>query len=331
MKRLNPVYALMTAIIAVALAAPLAFAQDLPSGKGRVIGRIIGNPEKGGFKGATVILLRFQLDEQGKPTGGPVGRVEAGEGGTYEFTNLPLDAKAVFRLGTRIDGNLVSSSVFALSESNPVATMDLVIPEVSQNLEVLGLTQALVAIETRENGLFITEVLHLRNPAPNVLDATGKPLEVMIPADAGHFEMLRLEGGEARHEVAGETLRIFTQLKPGENTIAFRYFLGATLGKLSLTKVYPMNADTVMVLSPQGGLEIQGAGLKQMDSRNIEGQMFNTWSLSAHAAGSPLVIYISGLPIAQWVFLVAMSGLLVLLVGVVVWFILVRQKRPAKA
>jgi len=300
-------------------------------GNGQVTGRIIGNPEKGSLKGASVVLLRFQLDASGKPQGGPVGRVQAGEGGTYAFSKVPIDRKAVYRIGTRIDGNLISSNVFSFPADTNKVVMDVVIPEVTQDLSVLTMTQALLAIEPRQGGVFVTEVLHLSNPAPNILDATKEPFQLSIPADSAHFEMLSQGSEDIRHEQIGSKLMVFSQFRPGENTLAFRYLLPTSFGSLTLRKSYPVNTTTVMVLSPSGGLEVGGAGLIPGAQRDLDGTKFNVWTTPPLPAGNDLTLGIDGIPVSQWIFLIFMSAIPVFLSGVVIWFVMVRLKRkPAK-
>ena len=102
-----------SALWGMLLIAGLAVAQ--PQMQGSVSGRLIGDPAKGALQGATVMLMWFRTNAQGKPEAGPIARQLAGKNGSFTFNNVPIDPKARYQLGTGVDGPLVGSDPFTFT------------------------------------------------------------------------------------------------------------------------------------------------------------------------------------------------------------------------
>jgi hypothetical protein len=288
--------------------------------QGTITGRLIGKPAKGSVEGTTVVLLWFRSDEQGKPTGGPLSRQVAGKDGSYVFADVPIDPKARYQLGARVGGNLVGSDSFTFAPGKKRVTVDLKIPDLSTDASALRIGQALFALEPRPGLLAVTEAIHLENPTASVIDLREQPIELPIPSAAEQLEMLRFDVQEGSHEQLGAKLLVFGKLRPGANSVAFRYRMSAGLGSVHLTKSYPFQISEVLVLSPDQALAVDGIGLEAQPPRTIQKQTYAAWSRANVPPGAQVVIRASGIPVQQALYLLPLAGFFVVMAGVVIWF-----------
>lgn len=296
--------------------------------QGRVVGRIQGNSQEGEIAGVRVMLVRFTLDEEGNPRGSPIEIQPTSPEGRYTFTGVPIDRNAVYQLGARVQGMMVSSDPFTFPEGHREVMLNLKVPEVSSGAESLRVEEALLAIEPRRGAVWVTEVLHLMNPTPNVMRGTGEPLELTVPPGAEQFEMLRQDIEEADHEYLGTKLLVYGNFMPGNSTVAFRYRLPVWLGAFTLAKRYPHPVQTLSVLTPLHSVQVSGENLERVAAQTIDGQRYDTRRMGRIAADEAVSLAVSGVPVRQELFLLPTTGFFVLMAGVVFWF--VRRRLPAE-
>jgi hypothetical protein len=307
---------LVTALLVLAAGA---WAQTLPSG--RVVGSIVGAKPPASVKGAKVVLVRFTLDAQGKPQGSPIQTQEADANGAFAFSDVPIDAHSLYQLGTQLGGNLIPSESFTFPAGQRTVRLNLRVPEVSADASSLRIAEALVALEPQVGGVWVTEVVHLENPTPNVIEGEKSPLEMTLPSGAGTFEMLRVDQPGGTHVREGDKLRVSGNLRPGRTTVAFRYRLAARLGSLSLEKSYPYAVQQMVVLVPAGSLRISSDRLDPRPPHQIEGQTYDAWSGPNIAARHPVALRATNIPIRQELLLIPSGVLLTVLGGIVFWYL----------
>ena len=312
-------------LLAVAISAGgVAAAEE--AGTGRVSGRIIAGDPAGtvaGLRvgGVTVVLLRFTLDDSGKPKGGPISRQVAGADGSFAFTGVTIEPGAVYRLGTRVEGRPASSSLFTFPEGGGEVRQDLTVSgEARETLEGLHFGQVLVGLEPRRGEVMVTEVLHIENPSRRVVAVERPPLEFLIPEAAEELEMLRFDHPGAAHERVGGRLMVTGNLVPGTTTIAFRYLLPAWLGKAVFQKRYPLPVKELLVLSPSHNLKVSGTGLVAVENQTIEKIVYRAWRRSEIPAETVFRVTATGFPIRQEILLLPALGFFLVMAGVVGWF-----------
>ena len=288
--------------------------------QGRVTGRLTGNPEKGSLEGATVVLLRFRAGEDGKPEGGPLGRQVAGKDGAFAFENVPIDRKAAYQLGTRVDGNLVASQPFSFPPGKVEVRMDLPIPDLKRDTSQLVLGRAFFVLEARVGRLWVTELLHLENPTKVVMDSRQTPLELPLPAQAEELEILELGLQEGSHERVGAKLLVFGKIRPGTNTVAFRYVLPSGLGGVRMEWRYTLPVVEAQVVVPAGSLKVSGERLRSLGRKKMGGQTYDAWGAGELPPSAVLRIEVSGVPVRQWIYLAPLAGFFAVMAAVVFWF-----------
>ena len=288
---------------------------------GTVQGRLIGNPAKGSLEGATVVLLWFHSNEQGKPASGPIGRQAAGKDGAFKFTNVPIDVKARYQLGSRVDGSLVGSQPFTFAPGEREVTVNLTVAEVVQDRSALSIAEALHILEPRVGKVWVTEVLHLQNGGTNVITTAQTPLELPLPGGADEFEVIRMDAGEGNHERIGPKLLVFGRFRPGITTIAFRYSLPATWGGASFEKSYALPIGELQVLAETGSLELSGPSLRAREAREMDRKTYQVWGASQLPAGATVTFAASGMPAPPWIYLLPLVGFFAIMAGLVLWFL----------
>ena len=303
-------------LLAVLLSAATASAQQ----QGTVSGRIIGGPAKGTLEGATVVLMRFGANAQGKPEGGPIARQPAGANGSFTFRDVPIDLKARYQLGTRVDGRLVGSDRFTFSAGVFQKKVNITIPELVEERSALSIGQALYVVEPRIGKVWVTEVLHFQNRSRNLISTGDTPLELPLPPGAKEMQVISMELQQGNHEHIGAKLLILGQFRPGNSTIAFRYSLDATLGEFDMEKRYALPAANVLVLAERDRLEVGSDFLKPGASRKIDNTTYDVWSGADFAAGAPISFTVSGVPVAQWIYLFPAAVFFAVMAVVVLWF-----------
>lgn len=296
---------------------------------GRVSGRILGVKPGESVKGAKVVLVQFTLDAQGQPQGQPIQMKEADANGAYAFDNVPVDARSVYQLGTRIGGNLIPSESFTFPEGQRVVTLNLRVPEVVTDSTSLRIAQALIALEPQVGAVWVTDVVHLENPTQNVIDGTQTPIELLVPQNAENLEVIRQDQQQGSHQRLGNKLLIFGNLRPGITTIAVRYRMSVWLGGLKLEKRYPRSVAEMMVLVPAGMLKVTSDRLDARGRQSIEGQAYDTWGGANLAPGAELTIEAAGVPMRQTLLLAPFALFFVIMGGVVFWYL--RRHLPQAA
>jgi len=271
-----------------------------------------------------VVLLRFTLGEDGKPSGGPIARQMANADGSYEFRDVPLSNQAVYRLGTSLNGELIGSDLFTFPRGARELRIDLRADGAAGDSAGPTIDQALLALEPGVGRLRVTVVYHMRNAG-----AAAAPLLFAVPGNAREVEVVRqdLPGGQA--EVAPAGIRLSGELPAGRFVIAYQYMLPAGWGRASIDHQVPLPTDSLIVLAQPGSMEVGGTGLTPRGEQTIDASIYNVWSQEDLPAGAVQPVTISGLPMQQSLLLIPMAGFLVVMAGMVMLY-LRRLRRAAE-
>lgn len=295
---------------------------------GQVVGRIVGAAPKEAA-GAKVVLVKFTLDAQGVPQGAPIQMQDADSQGRYKFNQVPIDLRAVYKLGARVAGRLVASEPFTFPEGQRLVQLNLTVPGLVSDATGLYFKQALVAFEPTVGAVWVTEVMHVGNPTTNVIDAVNAPIELNVPEGASDLKMIREEQEAANHSHLGSKLLVYGRIQPGDTTIAFRYRLGAALGAVQVEKRYPHAVEEMLVLAPKGSLKLVSEQLSPRQPQQFEGVTYDTWGSQRMPADRTVLVKAQGIPIRQELFLIPLLGFFAAMGGMLWWFF--RKRLPRQA
>jgi hypothetical protein len=204
--------------------------------------------------------------------------------------------------------------------------LNLNVPGLVTDPSALRFKQALVALEPAVGAVWVTEVVHLGNPTPNVIDVINAPLELSVSADAGDLTMVRQDMDEPNHAHLGQKLLVYGRIQPGDSTIAFRYRLGAALGALRVDMLYPHPVDELLVIAPKGSLSLASEQLTAQPPRQFEGTAYDSWNATQMPAQRLVQLRAKGIPMQQGLLLLPLLGFFAVMTGMLIWF--VRKRLP---
>ncbi len=122
--------------------------------------------------GLDVVLLKFVVNDQGEiTTTGPQARVKSQKDGSFRIPNIPRELRAAFRIGTRVRGRLHQSNVIFMNEEDSVYQVEVLIPGLSEKVEVLELEKASLILERGLGKIRVTEVWEIKNPTSDMVDS----------------------------------------------------------------------------------------------------------------------------------------------------------------
>ena len=140
--------------------------------------------------GLDVVLLKFVVNDQGEiTTTGPQARVKSQQDGSFLISQIPRELKAAFKIGTRVEGSLHQSNVLFMNKSDSKYQVDLVVPGVSENVEVLGIEKASLIFERDHGKIRVTEVWEIKNPTRDRVDSIEKGFPINLPDSISDFIM----------------------------------------------------------------------------------------------------------------------------------------------
>jgi hypothetical protein len=265
--------------------------------------------------------LRFQLDGQGNPQGTSLQTYPlSGEGG-FRFEQVPIVEGAVYRVRLHLPGRQVDSEPFTFPAGEREVALELRVPPADGSGGGIHVEEGLIAIEPTRGAVHITEVLHFRNATGASANGALEPLELTLPDGAEGLQMLRNLSEDGQFDRVGNKLLVYAPIPQGRATLAFAYRLPVWLGTVTLEKRYPHDLNVLSVLSPSGVLKVQGAGLMEMGSQQIQDTRYDAWSTRSVAANVPVLLRFSGVPFRQELFLASILLFLLPMAGVVVWFL----------
>jgi hypothetical protein len=175
----------------------------------------------------------------------------------------------------------------------------------------------------------VTEVVHVGNSTPNVIDAVNAPLELTLPPGASDLTMIREEQEAANHTHLGPKLLVYGRLQPGDTTIAFRYRVGALLGTAELEKRFPHPVEELVMLAPKGSLHLTSEQLSPRQPQELEGVTYDTWGGGRMPAERTVYVKANGIPVRQEVYLIPLAGFFAAMGGVLWWFL--RRRLPRES
>ena len=299
-------------------------AQEMVEIRGQVIPP---GDEKIPQDGLPVVLLKFILNEKGElQTIGPVARIQTAVSGKFEFKPMPLAIDAAYRIGSRFLGNLVSSEFFFLKSGQTEASINLVIPGISEKTENLEVSNAALFIDAGLGLLQITEVLSVTNPGKDSIDTSKHPLIFNLPESFTHFELLHhASESEHIHEIVGQQLQFHRLFAPGETTLIYRYSLPVLFGSYELQRQYRHVLKTGRVLTPVRQLQLASPQLAYLQVETLGELQMDSWEMTI--LNQPhLVIEIDAVPVKQIVYGVIGVGIFLVLILLALAFMRFRLK-----
>ncbi|MBF0286655.1 MAG: hypothetical protein HQM14_02460 [SAR324 cluster bacterium] len=271
-----------------------------------------------------VVLLKFTLDKQGQlRTDGPLARTKT-VAGRFKFEGLLSETEAAYQIGSRYQGELISSKFFFLQPDQKTIDINVIVPGVSEKTKDLQLQSVAVFIEPGMEMLQITEVLRIVNPGPDVIDTQNNPMVFELPDAYQAFSQIH-ESSSSKdvYQLAGQQLQIIRQFAPGPVTLIFKYNIAVPFGSHQLEKQYRYSLQKGQILIPAGQIKIESPHLKKAGLESFGSAQFEVWKMKA-LDNPQLKIHLSAIPMGQTIYIYLGVGLFVVLIFLAFGFVRMR-------
>lgn len=222
------------------------------------------------------------------------------EGGVYRFDDLEMPAGRAFLTTVEFEGVVYGSQVVQAEQEATQLDLPLRVYPSSTDTSLLVVDRLHYFFEfVDERTLRVLELYIISNPSGKTVVATQAGEAVLtfsLPAGAQNLQFdegalgerfIPLEGG------FGDTFPVRPGI--GEHQVLFSYELPYER-KLELERPIPLFTQAVIILVPQDGIRIKGAGLEDAGTRQIQGTTYHLYNGTAMPAGSVLQLTISGSP-----------------------------------
>lgn len=269
--------------------------------------------------GLDVVLLKFGLDENGgiQPLG-PVGRIKTDSAGNFKFESLNLDSRSAYQLGSRYEGNLVSSTYFFVKPEDRQVAMDIIVPEITFETTELQISNVALVIEPGVGLIKVTEVHEITNPTNNIIDSSQAPLKISLPDGHSDFSMMN-DSNELQYRTENNTLSIQRQFRPNVATIIFAYHLSTPFGQFELKRSLGKNLKSGRVLAPLNQLTINSLQIEKTGNEFLGEAEFETWQFK-NFQDDELILKISDIPIKHITYIILGIAVLITLFALLIVF-----------
>ncbi len=262
--------------------------------------------------GLDVVLLKFVVDDQGNVnTTGPVARIKSDAQGQFRFADVPREMRAAYRLGSRINGELVSSELFFMSPDRVTFEVNIQPPTTSTDTAKLDIEQTSLVFEGGIGLLQMTEVLSISNPTQDRIDTSETPLVVELPDGFRSFRMLEAKEGED-YQLSGNQLSITRLFPPGGRQILYQYQLPALFGQATVVRPLKHSLELLSAFTALDDLTIQSDQLEYTGEQSMGGTQFRVWKGKAGTA-TAAELTVSGIAVQAQVYGIVTIVVLVLL------------------
>ena len=278
--------------------------------------------------GFDVVLLKFVLTEQGEvSTQGPQARVKSNGEGKFRFLKVPKEFHAAYRIGTRVNGELYHSDLLFLNNEESIYIIDIVVPDITQNLEALQLEQVSLILEADIGRVRITEVWEFLNSTRNVVDSRKTPLTLNLPEGYRDFSMIDTSGSrKPGYRLEQNELRINRLFPRGSTRLIFQYALASRFGYVKIEKKFRYSLEKVKVFTPINQLQLSSAQLSYVGEQKLHEAVLSRWKGKVQDSGK-LDVSVSSVPVQPLDYGLVALVLMLALTASVLTFYLFRLKR----
>ncbi len=261
---------------------------DVPSGTGRIRGRIAHAERPAAAGGLTVVLYSLS------PSGSPGLRTSlSDEDGSFAFDGVSSDPATVYMVGTRAAG-IPYGIRFAFAPGEAERSVEIPISDPDADTSRIRIESSRIRIDRGCSGLVVNESYELVNPGgrtvhvdPEALDGQPPIFSVTVPA-AAHAIQLLPGSFDPGLEIDGTTLSFWGPLRPGARSLEFRYTLPAAASPLAARWRLPRNIGRVVVEAARGGVQPRAEGLRPGAPTERDGRVYATWVRERRPDGDSL-------------------------------------------
>lgn len=254
----------------------------------------VTNASGGGLPGGAQVTLHG-FDEMQLAT---TLTTTVGSEGSFIFEQVAMPEGRVFLVTLEYQGATYGSDVATVQPGSNEVELPVTVYETTSDTSALTVDRLHLFLEfLDEQTVRVIELYIVSNPTQQtiVAPAEGEPvLAYSLPEGAANLQFQEGALGERFVETPqgfGDTLAI----RPGSGVyqVLFAYELPYD-GRLELTHPVQLPVSALVVLAPEGGLNIKGENLQDAGVRPVEGASYHMYNGGSLAAGDSLELTITG-------------------------------------
>jgi mono/diheme cytochrome c family protein len=263
------------------------------------------------------------------------------EDGSYRFPDIEMSEGRAFLVTLQFDGVTYGSDVAVVEAGQNELSLPVQVYATTTDTTNLFVDRLHYFFEILDdNTLRVVELFIISNPGNETIIASGEGQPVIdfpLPDGAANLEVQDgVLGG--RYIITQDGLGDTLPIRPGmgEYQILYSYELPYN-GRLDLTRPIKYLTNAVVILVPEDGVAIKGAGIEDAGTRDVQGTQYHMYSAGVQPAGSELALNISGRATSQGLrlaggsstnLIIGLASLGVVLLAAGVWMF--RRSRPAE-
>jgi mono/diheme cytochrome c family protein len=267
------------------------------TGFGRIEGQVVSAAGGEVPDGLTVTLYGFDQMQQAFSA-----EAEVDKEGLYIFEEVPMPEGRAFLASLDVDGVAYSSDIAVVDAET--TNMVLILPyyETTRDASQLTVDRLHLLFEYLEpETLRVVEMYIISNPGDSIVVAAEEGqavLQYALPEEATNLQFQDGVVGERYVEMEGG-FGDLAVVRPGagQHQVIYSYDLPYENG-LDFKHAVDLPVEALIVMIPEDGINLKGAQLNDMGTRDVQGIPYHTYSSNLLEVGSDLAIDISGRPAA---------------------------------
>ncbi len=271
--------------------------------------------------------------------------VKLQDNGSFAFSNVELQTGRSFLATLTYNGVVYGSQVVAAQKGDKSVDLPIQIYDTTTDLSQLSVDRLHYFFEfIDDNTLRVVELYVISNNGKQTIvgPKEGQPvITFQLPPEAKNLQFQDGELG-GRYLATKDGFGDTTPIRPGAGNYQVMYTYELPYdGKLELKRPISMPTSAVVVLAPEGGVQVKSEALQDAGARDVQGTSYHMYSGNSLKKGSELDMTVTGKPSSNppvltastrdgMLFGAAMLGIVLLIAGV--WlYQRTRKAEPARA
>ena len=217
--------------------------------------------------------------------------------GEYRFDGIDSKPGLSFYVTTEFESAIYTEGPLAVG-SEPSVTQDLIVFEVGSDLASIKVSNHHLIVESKPDGLHVTEILIIDNSSktsylgtgPNHAENAG--VRIGLPASIKNFEP-GMGADEQTTRVQGRELSSLRPIPPGVRPFSFTYLV-PTSARMDLSHrlFFPTGTFVIMLDDPK--LKVESKSLQSGGTRDQGGKQYAIYSGTEFTVGQEVNIRVDG-------------------------------------
>jgi mono/diheme cytochrome c family protein len=222
--------------------------------------------------------------------------------GTYQFNQVEMPDGRVFMATIDYDGTTYGSDIAIVESGNRNLDLPITLYETTSDTSILVADRVHLFFEFADaDTMRVIELWIMSNPSQQTLVAnpdTGETIHFSLPEGAANLEFQDgVLGGRYLETADGFADTIAVRPGSGSYQVLFAFEMPYDR-KLELNQQITIPTNALVILVPQGSINVKADGLTDAGTRDVQGVQYQMYNGNALQAGDTLSLSITGKPTA---------------------------------